>query len=346
MSQEIRLNSQPNTTQISNEFIDRFMVDANGEYVKVYLYLLRCINSNPDNLSISSIADHLDNTEKDVNRALKYWEKMSLLQLEYDGKTLMSINILDIPEAEENKDKQEETITLRRGIRSKVKEAKTQAKPSSNLSPAVLKDLYYSIEYYFKRTLSTSDQSIIDYFLNELSWSPELVEYLITYCLDNGYNNMKAIQKIGLEWDKEGVTSKEDAERIAIFHSKTYYAVINSFGITNRRLNDLELHFLNRWTKEYHYGEEIISEACNRTIVSTNQPNFKYADKILEHWFKNKAKTLDDVKRLDDAHKAESVKVSKSKTRLTSSAKDYNNFTQRKYDAESLERELLGIAKI
>lgn len=339
MSQEIRLRGQSNTTQISNEFIDRFMVDANGEYVKVYLYLIRCINSNPDNLSISSIADHLDNTEKDVKRALQYWEKKNLLQLEYDGKTLSSINILDIPEEE----KKEETITLKRASSPKVKAVK---KSVQNIQPSVLKDLYYCVENYFRRTLTPADMEVINFFLEDLGWSAELVEHLITYCLDNGYDNMKAIQKIGLEWDKEGVTCKEDAERISMFHSKTYYAVVNSFGISNRRLSDLELHILNKWTKEYHFDVEIITEACNRTIISTNQPSFKYADKILEQWFKNKVKSLSDIQRLDDAHKAESVKPVKTKVRATSSADKYNNFTQRKYDAETLERELLGIAKI
>ena len=33
--------SRPNATVIPNEFIDNLMAGANGEYVKVYLYLMR-----------------------------------------------------------------------------------------------------------------------------------------------------------------------------------------------------------------------------------------------------------------------------------------------------------------
>ena len=80
----LRNRFQGNTTLVENEFIDNYMAAANGEFVKIYLLLLRHIN-NPDvSLSISRIADYLENTEGDVLRALKYWEKQGLLRLEYD----------------------------------------------------------------------------------------------------------------------------------------------------------------------------------------------------------------------------------------------------------------------
>ena len=50
------------------------MTQANGEYVKIYLYLLRNLNQSAQNVSLSAIADHFDCTERDILRALKYWE--------------------------------------------------------------------------------------------------------------------------------------------------------------------------------------------------------------------------------------------------------------------------------
>ena len=66
--------SHPEVTILSNTFIDNYMPEANGEFVKIYLYLLRCINA-AENFSISKMADKFDHTEKDIKRALKYWEK-------------------------------------------------------------------------------------------------------------------------------------------------------------------------------------------------------------------------------------------------------------------------------
>ena len=34
-------DSQTSATSVSNIFIDEYMSDANGEFVKIYLYLLR-----------------------------------------------------------------------------------------------------------------------------------------------------------------------------------------------------------------------------------------------------------------------------------------------------------------
>ena len=46
MPDDITLHTscQKQVTCISNSFIDHFMPEANGEYVKIYLYLLRCLS--------------------------------------------------------------------------------------------------------------------------------------------------------------------------------------------------------------------------------------------------------------------------------------------------------------
>ena len=70
------------STSISNVFIDYFMPTANGSYVKVYLYLLRILSTEQKDLSISLLADKLENTESDILRALHYWEKKGLLSIQ------------------------------------------------------------------------------------------------------------------------------------------------------------------------------------------------------------------------------------------------------------------------
>ena len=61
-------------TVVSNLFIDEYMKDANDAQIKVYLYLLRMMNAR-EATSVSDIADKFNHTEKDILRALKYWEK-------------------------------------------------------------------------------------------------------------------------------------------------------------------------------------------------------------------------------------------------------------------------------
>ena len=66
----------PAFTAVANAFIDQYMPSANGEYVKVYLYILRHAE---EEITVSEIADALELTERDVERALLRWKKEGLL---------------------------------------------------------------------------------------------------------------------------------------------------------------------------------------------------------------------------------------------------------------------------
>ena len=57
-------------TAVSDLFIDEYVPSANGDFVKVYLYLLRLLTRKNSSLSISSLADTFNQTENDVMRAL------------------------------------------------------------------------------------------------------------------------------------------------------------------------------------------------------------------------------------------------------------------------------------
>ena len=82
---------------VPSKFIDEYMPEANGEFVKIYLYLLRALGSSSSDFSISAIADKFEHTEKDVVRALKYWERQKLLSLDYGtDKSIVGIHVTDI----------------------------------------------------------------------------------------------------------------------------------------------------------------------------------------------------------------------------------------------------------
>ena len=66
-------------TVVANEFIDQYMADANGEYVKVYLYLLR---HEGGAITVEAVADALNHTEADVRRAFAYWQKAGVFEKE------------------------------------------------------------------------------------------------------------------------------------------------------------------------------------------------------------------------------------------------------------------------
>ena len=70
---------------VKNDFVDRFMCDANGSFVKVYLYCLRLVYAESP-MSISKIASVLNMIQSDVISALKYWDSVGVLRFSKNEK--------------------------------------------------------------------------------------------------------------------------------------------------------------------------------------------------------------------------------------------------------------------
>ena len=319
------------------EFIDNYMPEANGEYVKVYLLLLRCQACPDRELTISVIADILDDTEKDVIRALKYWKKQGLLDYEITEEAVSSAPRADA-QAPEAANVQEQAAPSPENV-TRFRNRKE------------LKELLFVAEQYLGKTLSATDMKTITYFYDELGMSTDLIEYLIEYCVENGHKSMHYIQKVALSWADRKIRTPEEAKQSVAFYSKSCYGVLKAFGITGRSPAASELAYIQRWSGEYGFSDELILEACNRTMNSIHQPSFDYAESILKSWLEGGAKNRKDVEALDLAYQKEKLeRKEKRQGRSASSSAEtpkparnrFNNFEGRTYeDMEDLTRRLI-----
>lgn len=364
-------NTAMDVTVVSNFFLDEYMPKANGEYVKIYLHLLRCCSSSSD-ISINSIADVFEYTEKDVMRALTYWEQLGILSLGFDSsKQLERITLKDVradapvtfkylPSKDD-----ENTIILN------IEETNNGLSPSSELiadetpaytapkikdkrtlSPAELtaltsdddiKQLLYISQTYLGKTLSPSDTNTILYFYDGLHFSVELIEFLIEYCVSNNHKSLRYIEKVALEWAMNDIVTIQDAKELTSTFSSSYYPVLKAFGITGRNPAAIEKAMIDKWINEYGFSMDIIVDACNKTIATISTPSFKYADSILQRWKKKNVSSLADIKQLDLEHTSAMEASISSKASKTSKTKPttFNSFPQRSYDYNELERQLL-----
>ncbi|MCI6782856.1 DnaD domain protein [Thermoguttaceae bacterium LCP21S3_D4] len=382
----LHTKSKSMVTCVSNTFIDEYMADANGEFVKIYLYLLRCINT-AESFSVSRMADKFDHTEKDIKRALKYWEKKHLLQLEYNSKEQLTGICLCEPvsavaEASEQVMKSKaadeahpvsaidgtnatmHTTSVTVSAPSKEVPADTTASAVKAASAAVStvdirpsytkdqilsfqndeasSDLLFIIERYIGHPLSIKDYETILYWSDELKFSADLIEYLVESCVDNGHKSIRYMDKIALSWSASSIRTVEDARRSSSAYKQTHYGVMKAFGISGRKLAEYELELVDKWTSQFGFTLDIISEACKRTLQATNQPSFQYADTILENWHKCNIHHLDDIAVLDSAYKKSKASASRNVTVNKTAANRFNNFSQRTYNFEQLEKQLLN----
>lgn len=379
--EKIVLEKSPlaDVTLISNLFLDKYMPKANGEYVKVYLYILRCSTMSDAILSVDSMASSLELTESDVTRALRYWDQTGILGVEFNSRNNLSKIIIkdlrnDLPITFKLVPEVATTSTIASSTASpfKVDKQPVIAKPMASLDDSTefvpkqrqfttselstltadedIKELLYISQTYLGKTLSSTETNTILYFYDGLKFPIDLIEYLIEYCVSNGHTAMKYIETVALSWAKDNITTVDMAKARVASVKGNSYPIMKAFGLSGRNLATSEQEFVIKWTDEYGFSLDMILDACNRTINTIHQPSFQYADSILQRWLKNGIKTLADVKTLDNIHETK-VKDSVSKSQLQSSY-DYtnkltvkNNFnsfkTQREYDYTALERDLL-----
>lgn len=342
----LRNRFQGNSTVVENDFIDHYLAKANGEYVKVYLVLLRHLNAGTGGLSICGLADSLECTEKDILRAFKYWSKVGLLKIEQDeAGNICGLAIGKSASGQEATSAPVTPITLKPAtpeISTPVNASAVAASPkqSSKDDGANLRQLYFVAEQYMGKMLSSNEIKKINFFYDELQFSTDLIEYLIEYCVENGHRSFRYIEATALKWSEAGIESVEEAKNSSQLYTKSNFAILNAFGITGRCPAKAELAFIKKWTDEYGFTLDIILEACNRTINNTHKPDFKYTDSILNSWLSNNVRHLSDVTRLDQAY----IKDKETKKRGASkvpTATRFNNFEGRSYDMNSLEQQLL-----
>ena len=339
-------DKQVSATSVSNIFIDEYMSDANGEFVKIYLYLLRQLNSSDAKFSISEIADKFEHTEKDIKRALNYWERMQLLHLEYDGdENLTGIQLLD---AQSKGPVAPAAATTAVVEVPKAASTVSDTPKKKSYSPDELKkfreqesveELLFIAEQYLGRTLTVSDLNAIIYWFDELKFSPELIEYLIEYCVSKGHSSIRYIEKVALAWAENNCRTVEEAKLMNGQFNQSYHTVMKAMGITGRNLASSETAYIDKWKNDYGFSIQLIQTACEKTIQAIHEPSFEYADRILSNWKSNGVSTLEDVAKADSAHQ----KRQKAATTVSRTAhkNKFNNFDQRSYDYDQLEKMLL-----
>ena len=396
-------------TTVSDIFIDQYMPKANGEFVKVYLYLLRATGSGAGIATISEIADHFSNTEADIIRALNYWASEGILQVQTgaDGQiigiNLCSLSVSGMQAAQSNiqsavadnaaqnnlqnsvvnnaaqnilqnsvvNNAAQNISTVNTRMHDSVVEklkSQTPDKAASSQKEYTLdeikeftknpdiSELFFIIETYLKHTLSSTDTNMVLYWLDELHFSTDLVEYLVEYCITKGHSSLRYMNKVALGWADAGIKTVDQAKDDAAAHSQIYYSVMKALGITGRNLVDSEVSLINKWVGEYGFDIELVKAACSKTISAIQKPSFEYTDSILANWRKKDVHTLKDVEVLDanfaKANKASATGSSQStnatngssnpKSNNSSSKNKFNNFNQRNNDYDKLEKLFLN----
>ena len=374
----ITITTEKNETysSISNFFIDYYMTSASGEFVKVYLYLVRQLSSR-EPISVAEIADHFNLTEKDICRAIKYWISQDVMRLNYnDKKEPVGITLLPLQDKSHQKSDSMDGLSLLSmdymvednspaaiAASATTQAASAQTAPvqadTQNISatadisavPAhalplkaavtpeilrkkqedgILSDLIFETEAYFGRPLSMPETESLIYIYDQLNFSQELIEYLIEYCLTMGKASFRYAETVATSWYEKGIDTVEKAKSDSNAYNPFYRKVFSELGIRRGNPTSIESAYIDAWSNEMNFSEDLILLACQKAILSKPQSaNFAYVNGILENWHKNGVKSLRDVQQLDlDFMKKKTDNTVKNQTATVRNPNGFANFKQ------------------
>ena len=339
-------------TLINNLFIDHYMPRANGDYVKVYIYILRLVVSGGSDFTTKQVARQMNLIESDVIRALKYWAKEKVIEVTFEDDVLTAIGFLSL----------EKTEAVATGSQTTQKPSATtpqqKEKPAAKTvsiyerhqySPEELilfkrneefLTLLHMTERYMGKTLSQPNINILTNLVDQLNMPIEVVEYLIEYCVSNNHRSFKYIESVALDWFDSGIKTVEAAKTHTSGYNKNYYRIFKALGINNRQPIPDDMKYMDKWLNDYNFALEVIELACSKTITAINKPALSYVDTILTRWHNKGVKSLEAIEELDRSYRQNKDKSKDSKTSQTKTKNKFHNHQQREYDFDDIDKRM------
>lgn len=369
-------------SSISNFFIDYYMTEANGEFVKVYLYLVRLLNTN-SNITVAGIADHFNLTENDICRAIKYWISRDVLKLNYDGKGHLkgivllplhapaldlkidtdAVSILRLDSREENTSAHYDNVSANtneiksRGVVTEFPDNTELTLPTKpRFTAKALEearndsdfgDIVYLIETLFGKPVSQTEINTIMYIYDTLKFSIDLFEYLVEYCVEMNKKNCRYMESVAIAWYKDNIKTRQEAKEQAYMTKDVAKIVFKSLGISNRNMTQGEIEFINTWINDLGFSTDIIKKACDTAILAKpGSATFPYVNGILENWHRNNVKSLADIEALEKVHAAKVAKESAAKYKPDNNISSFNDFKQSTSEKSIKEMERLLLREV
>ena len=253
-------------TPVENQFILEYMPGAKGEYVKVYLYGLLCCYHPEKEMSIENMGRELCMNEEEILLAFRYWE--------------------------------------RRGIIRRVQDHPPVWRYINIVQKGLMGDEGPDPDYVqFSRELENCFEGIRDFhgaeiaacyeWKDDLNLPSEVILMLLKYMARTRgkHFRIKDAEKTAMLLSDEKAYTLEDAERIL----ERDEAMNTGFRKILRKLgkkynpSDANLMLYRKWVQEWHFTQEAIEDACDRT--GTSDPSLALVDKMLEKAYKNAGET-------------------------------------------------------
>ena len=312
---------------------DRHLKLASEAQLKVLLYLLRHAGEDcPDDEVARAVGISAD----EVKNAADFWTERGLLT-KHDGA---------LAPPEQNPAAVASTPVT-------AAETPAETKKSTRISRAVRPDSYYvskrltedsnlaglrdEVESITGNGLASGDIAMLVMLNDSFGLPCEVIAMLIHSLADTGRLNMRAVERIGIEWSDKGVYTAEAAEqeieRMAASR-EAWGRVSSLIGLRNAgHPTTAQLTNAARWLIDWGFNDEMINEAYERCVNTKGEYNMSYINAILKKWYEKKIFSLDALKEAEQ-RPAHTPKKPNRKGSVFSA--DGASFDMNEYESKSL----------
>ncbi|MBR3424295.1 MAG: DnaD domain protein, partial [Clostridia bacterium] len=256
-----------------------------------------------------AVCSELDITEKTLNSSLSFWERNGIISVEGAENSGKSV-----PFGKKNSKSNGEPSGKRTGSRHQ----RTEVPPLTTEEAARFLEgnkkvrlLIKDIEKSFGKILSRAEINTVVGLIDHLSLDPEYVMLLVAHAKEREQYSVRYIEKLAIDLFDNGITSYSAlVEEMAALEAAESFegAVRKIFGLGKRALTKKEKTMIKTWCSDWGYGEEMVDEAYEITVNSTNEPSLPYANAILEKWHSLGFKTVDEARAYQKEHSSTAKK--------------------------------------
>ncbi len=261
-------------TAVENVFINEFIPDAPGDFVKVYLFALMYADINVS-ISNEDIAKQLSLEVEDILAAWTFWESKGVIHKQYrDSTDRLHYKV--------------EFVGLRdqiygRNDKSKKKEVRLPKDLEKIMSDEELRQMYSRIEQVTGRLFHGKEPMTILGWIQDYGLSSDYIIYAYEYCIKiRGNSKLNYVGAVVREWAEKGLKTVDEIEAHLQENDNRHYLykrVMKALGFM-RNPTEEERRIMDTWFDDLSLSLDKVLEACKKTSGISN-PNINYVNAVL-----------------------------------------------------------------
>lgn len=289
---------------VPSDVVTKHIKLAGSMQLKVLLVFLKY--SSDENVE-QTIAKTLNISTDDVRDALYFWAERQVLTDNSAPKELNSNPVVKTEKSAHIVSKPSREDTVKRGAQSKE-----------------IQFMFNEVQMKLGRLVTYAEMSTLVWLHDNQGLPVSVILMAVEYAVSEGKTNFGYIEKMCIDWAKNGIYTLESAEKRIneMYMSSTAWRIVESaFGISHRRPSANEEKFSSKWVNEWGFKKDMLSIAYNKCIDNNAKISFAYINKIIESWYKSGIKSPDEInsdveKTTSKAKSGTSYKISEIKSKI------------------------------